>query len=254
MTVIREHLPSECAELSSRIGIAGWSLPVEHALAFDAAGSHLERYAARFNAVEINSSFYRPHRAATYARWASAVRPDFQFAVKLPKTITHERRLVDCRDLIAGFAAQACHLGDKRGPTLVQLPPSLGFDTDVAARFFDVLKALLPGDSVCEPRHPSWFEVEADRLLLQMHVARVAADPRRVPAARDPGGHRGLAYFRLHGSPVVSRSAYSAQAIADHAARLAAIEATGARTWTIYDNTASGAAVGNALELMRATM
>ncbi|MDQ3815662.1 MAG: DUF72 domain-containing protein, partial [Armatimonadota bacterium] len=75
------------------IGCAGWSIPSPHAPEFPAAGSHLERYAARFPAVEINSSFYRPHRPQTYERWAAAVPTHFQFAVKVPKIITHERRL-----------------------------------------------------------------------------------------------------------------------------------------------------------------
>jgi uncharacterized protein YecE (DUF72 family) len=72
-----------------RIGTAAWSIPREHAAPFPVAGSHLERYAAVLNAVEINSSFYRPHRTATYERWAASVPEDFHFAVKIPKAITH---------------------------------------------------------------------------------------------------------------------------------------------------------------------
>src|SRR5690349_12428290 len=68
-----------------RVGCAGWSLPKEHADRFPAEGSHLERYAACFPAVEINSSFYKPHRPTTYARWAASVPPDFRFSVKVPK-------------------------------------------------------------------------------------------------------------------------------------------------------------------------
>jgi uncharacterized protein YecE (DUF72 family) len=70
-----------------RIGCAGWSLPRVEQERFPAAGSHLERYASVFDAVEINSSFHRPHRPATYARWAAAVPSSFRFSVKLPKTI-----------------------------------------------------------------------------------------------------------------------------------------------------------------------
>ncbi len=66
---------------------------MEHGAAFPVHGSHLERYAAALNAVEINSSFYRPHRLATYERWAASVPEEFQFAVKIPKAITHEQRL-----------------------------------------------------------------------------------------------------------------------------------------------------------------
>jgi hypothetical protein len=83
-----------------RIGTAGWSIPTEHAAPFPALGSHLERYAAVFDAVEINSSFYRPHRPATYERWAASVPEGFRFAVKVPKAITHERRLKGVGDLL----------------------------------------------------------------------------------------------------------------------------------------------------------
>ena len=72
-----------------RIGTAGWSIPKEHAGAFPVEGSHLERYGAVLDAVEINSSFYRPHRRATYERWAGAVPEHFRFAVKVPRAITH---------------------------------------------------------------------------------------------------------------------------------------------------------------------
>lgn len=78
------------------VGCAGWSLPREHWPAFAQEGTHLERYATRFNSVEINSSFYRPHLPMTYARWASSVPPGFHFSVKLPTRITHEQRLLHC--------------------------------------------------------------------------------------------------------------------------------------------------------------
>jgi uncharacterized protein YecE (DUF72 family) len=67
------------------VGTAGWSVPKEHAAAFPVEGSHLERYAQVFGAVEINSSFYRPHRRTTYERWAASVPETFQFAVKVPR-------------------------------------------------------------------------------------------------------------------------------------------------------------------------
>ena len=98
-----------------RIGTAGWSIPKEHAAAFPVAGSHLERYGAVFNAVEINSSIYRPHRTATYERWAASVPEDFRFAIKVPKAITHERRLKDVGDLLYRFLSEAGGLGPKLG-------------------------------------------------------------------------------------------------------------------------------------------
>src|SRR5258708_2979797 len=101
--------------LDLRVGCAGWSIPKKQAHHFPGAGSHLERYAGRFNAVEINSSFYRPHRPTTYARWADSVPAGFRFAVKVPREITHERRLVDAAEGLDRFLAEACALGDRLG-------------------------------------------------------------------------------------------------------------------------------------------
>ena len=73
-----------------RIARAGWSLPKEHQVHFPLDGSHLSRYAAVFDGVEINSSFYRHHRPETYARWSSSVPETFRFAVKVHRAITHD--------------------------------------------------------------------------------------------------------------------------------------------------------------------
>jgi uncharacterized protein YecE (DUF72 family) len=94
-----------------RVGCAGWSIPKEHADRLPAVGTHLARNAGRFPAVEINSSFYRPHRRTTYARWTNSVPADFLFSVKVPKVPTHERRLVDTGDVLDEFLAEATQLG-----------------------------------------------------------------------------------------------------------------------------------------------
>lgn len=230
-----------------RIGTAGWSLYKAEGERFPADGNTLEWYAAAFDAVEINSSFHRPHKQATYMRWAASVPAAFRFAVKLPKTITHKQRLIDCEDLLARFADEVGGLGKKRGPVLIQLPPKLAFDAHVAEGFFGRAAALLGGQLVCEPRHRDWFTPLADALLVAHQVARVAADPAPVPEAAEPGGWRGLRYTRLHGSPRIYWSDYDPAAIGRHAdaARTAKVE-----SWTIYDNTASGAALRNALAML----
>jgi uncharacterized protein YecE (DUF72 family) len=230
-----------------RIGTAGWSIPKEQAALFPPAGSHLERYGAVLNAVEINSSFYRPHRKATYERWSAAVPDDFRFAMKLPKTITHERRLKDAGDLLDRFLSEAGGLGPKFGPLLVQLPPSLGFQDDVSDRFLHDLRGRVRSDIVCEPRHPSWFTHDVESLLDDLRIARVAADPARVPGAGEPGGWRGLSYYRLHGTPRIYYSPYSLETLSGVADRLLRDAAAGAETWCIFDNTAAFAATRDVL-------
>lgn len=239
------------------IGTAGWNVPARYAGNFPArerpgGGTHLERYAAVMNAVELNSSFYKPHRRETYVRWSESVPADFRFAVKIPKAATHERRLVDCTDLLDGFAGQVGGLGAKLGVLLLQLPPSLHFDAGIAGAFFAALQARVAAPVACEPRHASWFAPGINDWLAERQIARVAADPvpKMVPKdAAAPGGWSGLAYYRWHGSPRVYYSDYEAAALAALRERADADAARGAEVWCVFDNTAEAAALGNALSL-----
>jgi uncharacterized protein YecE (DUF72 family) len=231
------------------VGTAGWSIPPRHAACFPEQGSHLERYSQRFAAVEINSSFYRPHRPSTYARWAASVPADFRFAVKLPREITHTRRLVDVTEPLARFLSEVLVLGPKLGPVLVQLPPSLAFRPEPVDDFLRRLRDAFDGPVVCEPRHPSWFTDTVDRLLAEHRIGRVAADPAPVPAAAEPGGDRALRYYRLHGSPRMYYSAYAPEYLAALARRLALGDG---EVWCVFDNTAEGAAAMDGLSVIRA--
>jgi uncharacterized protein YecE (DUF72 family) len=233
------------------VGCAGWSLPRAVQDAFGAGESHLARYATRFPVTEINSSFHRPHKRSLYEKWAASVPQDFRFSAKLPRTITHERRLVGCDGLVDEFLAQAGGLGAKLGCLLVQLPPSFAFDEGVVEAFLRLLRDRFAQGIALEPRHASWFEASPDALLRSWQVARVLADPVRHDAARAPGGWPQRVYLRLHGSPRVYYSSYEPPLLQCLAARLRQASAEGAESWCIFDNTASGAAAGNALALQR---
>lgn len=231
-----------------RVGTAGWTIPRANAAEFPAQGSSLERYAVRLPIAEINSSFHRPHRQSTWQRWHDSVPATFRFSVKLPKTITHQAKLRDCSKLVDEFLDQAGPLGDLLAVLLVQLPPKLEFDPAIAASFFSELNKRSPANLACEPRNASWFSPEADALLKELRVARVAADPAICEAATLPGGWPGLRYWRLHGSPVTYRSSY-ADRIHRYARLLSEHAAAAEDTWCIFDNTASSAAMGDALSL-----
>jgi uncharacterized protein YecE (DUF72 family) len=233
------------------VGTAGWALPHMWRDRFPPGGSNLERYAARFSCAEINSSFYRPHRRSTYERWASSVPPGFQFAVKVPRAITHDQRLVAAEVLLEVFLEEATGLGDRLGPLLVQLPPSLALDESTADEFFATLRSLHAGDVVCEPRHASWFGERGETVLRAHRVARAGADPALSANAALPGGWPALAYLRLHGSPHMYRSSYDAEALEGVGTLLRAHRDAGAAGWCIFDNTTLGAATGNALALAR---
>jgi uncharacterized protein YecE (DUF72 family) len=229
------------------IGTAGWAIPRAHAQRFPVNGATLQRYAGIFRGVEINSTFHRQHRPATYARWAESTPDNFRFSLKLPKAITHQLKLVEVEEPLEEFLTGARVLGHKLGPILVQLPPSLAFDPGLATSFFTTLRDRHAGTIVCEPRHASWFAIGADEVLKTSGIGRVAADPAVVPAAALPGGWPEPAYYRLHGSPRKYFSAYEDESIG----RLAsALERAAGEVWCIFDNTASGAAAGDALNLL----
>jgi uncharacterized protein YecE (DUF72 family) len=233
-----------------RIGTAGWSIATSSADAFPAGGSSLERYTARFRCAEINSTFHRSHRPSTFERWAASTPGDFRFSAKLPKTMTHVQKLLDCEALLDGYLEEVGGLGERLAIHLVQLPPSLQFDARVTGSFFEALKARTNLMIACEPRHASWFDGEASELLRELGVARVAADPARVPAAAEPGGWAGLVYLRLHGSPTIYRSSYDDGRLEAYAVQIKAAQQH-ADVWCIFDNTASSAATGDALALSR---
>ncbi|MDB5623733.1 MAG: hypothetical protein JWR39_2296 [Devosia sp.] len=226
------------------IGTAGWS--VERAIpGFSQVGTALERYSSVFSAVEINSSFYRRHRPSTWQRWHDAVPPHFRFSVKLPKAITHVRQLIGAEAEIAEFFADIKPLGAKLGAILVQLPPKLAFAPDAAAAFFSALQAFGNTPVFIEPRHPSWADMQASDLLHRYRVARVYADPQEA-TLRSAALSDGTSYLRLHGSPKIYYSAYDAETLDEFAAMLATSPGP---NWCIFDNTASGAALRDALKL-----
>ncbi|MEA2786131.1 MAG: hypothetical protein QOF71_2235 [Candidatus Eremiobacteraeota bacterium] len=230
-----------------RVGTAAWAISRDVRDRFDAEGSRLERYARRFRCAEINSTFYRPHRLSTYARWAASVPDDFRFALKVPKEITHTRRFADIVEPLDRFLAETAELGEKRGVLLVQLPPSFAFDAAQADAFFATFRARYDGLLVCEPRHPTWFADDAEATLARALVGRVAADPAPVPAAAVPGGWPGFVYYRLHGAPRTYYSAYDDVTLRAVAERL---HSATVPAWCIFDNTALDAATANALDLL----
>jgi len=225
-----------------RIGTAGWSVPRDN----EEQRTHLHRYSRIFSCVEINSSFYRPHRTATWARWSQETPSYFRFSIKAPKAITHEAKLHDSAHLLEAFFEQIKPMGEKTGPILFQLPPSLSFDLTIAEAFFYLLRKLYKGEVVLEPRHATWFTPSVNMLLKEKEITRVAADPPKGdPTAADPGGDTGLIYYRLHGAPNTYYSNYEEDFLTTLASRIKAQD----NLWVIFDNTALSHAYSNALRL-----
>lgn len=227
------------------IGCAGWSLSRLSLDVFPLSGSHLQRYATRLNAVEINSSFYRPHRPETYARWAASVPEGFRFSVKMPQMITHECRLTNCEAPLRAFLEQCGQLEGRLGCILLQLPPSLEYEANIAHDFFDLVRKYYSGPLALEPRHLSWRAAHAT--LSAFQIAQVGASPPRFVDDEQPGGWPGMVYWRLHGVPRIYYSSYPEEYLQRLLERLEVSSAKNVPTWCIFDNSASGAALCNAL-------
>jgi uncharacterized protein YecE (DUF72 family) len=230
------------------VGIAGWSIRKEHIALFSTDGTHLQRYASRFDAVEINSSFYQSHKRETYERWAKSVPAKFRFAVKAPRLLTHESCLEETGAPLAQFVHEIGGLGKKLGCVLVQLPPSLSYDPRTVETFFTALRARYRGPLVCEPRHPTWFTGAADRRLEAHGVGRVAADPPCAEDGGEPAASMRVIYYRLHGSPQMYYSSYSDAYLDRLVERLTS--SLRIPVWCVFDNTARGAATLNAIDLL----
>jgi len=233
-----------------RVGCAGWAIPKAHKSEFPADGSHLQRYAARFPAVEVNSSFYQPHRPATWSRWAESVPDDFRFSAKVPKAITHKQRLSGAVALLDTFLSEVTCLGPKLGCLLVQLPPSLVYDATTVESFFEDFRSRFDGAVVVEPRHASWFTPDVAARLYALRIGQVAADPAVVPGAAEPAGWPDIVYVRLHGSPEIYYSNYDEPYLERLAARMRDYATRARDVWCIFDNTARFAATPNALSLL----
>jgi uncharacterized protein YecE (DUF72 family) len=225
-----------------RIGTAGWSVPTKQ----KEEGSHLHRYSRTLSCVEINSTFYRTHRSATWAKWAAETPADFRFSIKAPKSITHEAKLHNSEPILRRFFEQIQPVREKLGPILFQLPPALAFDSVLAEDFFAMLRALYDKELVLEPRHATWFTSSVNVLLKKHMITRVAADPPKAAAeAAEPGGDHRLTYYRLHGYPRIYYSNYND----DFLATLAAKVKKHKNAWIIFDNTALSHAYSNAILL-----
>jgi uncharacterized protein YecE (DUF72 family) len=225
-----------------RVGTAGWSVPT----CKKEQRTHLYRYSRTLSCVEINSSFYRSHRATTWAKWAKETPPHFRFSIKAPKTVTHEEKLRNTPPLLKAFFEQIEPMHEKMGPILLQLPPSLSFDFALAEDFFSLLRELYQGEVVLEPRHATWFTTSVNVLLKRFAIARVAADPPKGdPIAATPGGDSGLAYYRLHGSPHIYYSNYEDDFLTAFAKGVESRD----NVWIVFDNTALLYAYSNAHRL-----
>jgi uncharacterized protein YecE (DUF72 family) len=244
-----------------RTGISGWRYPPWRGVFYPPGlpqRRELEYASGRLRTIEINGSFYSLQRPESYARWAAETPEDFLFSVKGPRFVTHLKKLAGVETPLANFfASGVLALGRKLGPVLWQLPPTLGYDEQRLAAFFDLLPRTTGAAAALAGRHDERMEGRAltvaadDRplrhalevrhrtfavpafvdLLRSYDVALVVADTAgKWPALHDVTAD--FVYLRLHGDQELYVSGYDPPAIATWAARV--------RTWAAGGTPADG--------------
>jgi len=254
-----------------RVGISGWRYPAWRGTFYPPGLPQREELAwaaSRLTSIEVNGSFYSLQRPSSYTAWREETPEDFAFAVKGGRFITHLKKLAGVETALANFfASGVLALGPKLGPVLWQLPPTLGYDPDRLAAFFDqlprtqdeaaalarghddkladdrVLAAALPGCGArrvrhaLEVRHHSFTHPDVPGLLRRHDVALVVADTAgRWPVLEQVTSD--LVYVRLHGDQELYTSGYTPEALERWAAKVRGWAAAGADVVVYFDNDA----------------
>ncbi len=210
-----------------------------------AKSSWLEFYARHFHTVELNASFYRLPSEEAFKTWYRLTPPDFTFAVKVSRFITHIKRLRNAEEPLHNFLERAQILGEKLGPLLYQLPPGLHRDDEVLESF---LEQLPPGmRHAFEFRHGSWLNDGVFQILRQHNVGLCVFD---MPKLTCPlVATADFAYIRFHGSDALYSSNYSDEELADWAKKITQMADTLKTVYIYFNNDIEGFALNNARTL-----
>ncbi|HCT79508.1 MAG TPA: DUF72 domain-containing protein, partial [Micromonosporaceae bacterium] len=203
----------------------------------------LEYYAEHFATVEVNNAFYRLPERNTFAQWRERTPDGFCMAVKMSRYLTHIKRLKDPQEPVARFFSRAEALGDRLGPVLIQLPPTLKANVDALA---ETLACFPDGTKVAvEPRHQSWWADDVRRLLEKHNAALCWADRLGRPIAplwrtADWG------YLRLHEGRAQPRPRYGRAALKTWVSRIAEAFPSEEPVYVYFNNDHGGAAIVDA--------
>ena len=211
----------------------------------------LEHYAAAFDCVETNGTFYRLPEAHTFADWAARTPPGFRLAVKASRFLTHMKRLTSPQEPLERLLSRAAGLGDKLGPILYQLPPDLQRNDDRLKQFVAALPRAMRGQQlrhVIEFRHPSWYVAPIFDLLANHNVSLCLHDKRGSEVGAPAIGP--VLYVRFHGRNGEYFGRYSERAVMQWADRIVAAR-EGREVWVFFNNDPEAAAVADAT-LLRA--
>ena len=170
-----------------RFGTQGWAYPDWIGVFYPPGAKqedYLPFYAQVFDTVELDTTFYHPPRAAIARSWEKRVPPEFRFAAKVPRAITHDAALAGCEAEFSAFVASLDPLGEKRGPLLVQLPAEFKRTTE-SSRTLAAFLAAAPDEVqiAVEFRDVSWHGNESYDLLREHGAALAWTAWRELPSA-----------------------------------------------------------------------
>ncbi|HET9730629.1 MAG TPA: DUF72 domain-containing protein [Acidimicrobiia bacterium] len=203
-----------------RIGTSGWQYRHWRNRFYPAklpSDEWLEYYAARFDTVEVNNTFYRLPARGVFADWSARVPANFEFVIKASNYLTHYKRLLEPAEPVARLLERAEPLGSKLAVVLLQLPPNLGSAPD---RLDETLRAFGGRVRVAvEPRHPSWFGNDV-RAVLEQHGAALCWTDRGSRVQTPLWNTADWYYVRLHFGRSVPPSCYGGRALRSWIERL----------------------------------
>jgi uncharacterized protein YecE (DUF72 family) len=233
------------------IGTSGWTYDHWQGCFYppNLARSHwFDYYAARFNAVEVNATFYRSFQDQTYLQWKARAPQGFAYVLKAPKSITHRKLLRDVYDDIQAFCRSAALLGDAFEMILLQVHPGLPCDLELLR---DALQAFPdPARVAVEFRNEGWFNPQVESLLSSLGAAFCNVDSPRQRLGEYLTAER--AYLRLHGHERWYASDYSGKGLNEIAGLAHRLIANGAsRVYIFFNNDFGGYAPANALALQK---
>jgi uncharacterized protein YecE (DUF72 family) len=229
------------------LGTSGWDYPEWVGRVYPTRGvaDRLAYYARLFPVVEINTTFYRTPPATQVATWARRTPAGFRFTAKLPRTVTHERRLVGAEAELDGYRQAIAPLRDagKLSATLVQLPPSLTFDAATVRAFYEQLVG--DGPIAVEFRERSWLAPESWALLKEFGYASVVVDEPLLPVSLTVTAPFAYVRWHGHGAPVWYDYRYSAEEIAGWVPRVRELAERAGTVLGFFNNHFRGDAVRN---------
>ena len=235
------------------MGTSGWSYRWQglfYPLELKSA-DYLPYYSTKFNATEINSSFYHFTMAKTLENWLSTTPASFRFAAKLHQEITYKRKFVDIQQPLDKFMSAYLLMGDRLGPILIQLAASFHFEPILSEDFFKLLRKNYPIQIFAlEVRHKSWFTQEAIDLMKEYQISFViSSGGKRFPGLEI--ATTDTVYFRLHGEEKLYSSAYSDEKLEKYAFMIKDWLMDGKQIWVFFNNTILGHAITDSQRLYR---